>query len=51
LAKTSPTPVKIMGIPDEPAVTGSQQEIFAYYGLNAQGIADACCDLLEKFQK
>lgn len=51
LAKTRPTPLKIMGIPDEPAVIGSQQEIFAYYGLNAQGIVAACYDLMEKFQK
>ncbi|GAB3913934.1 transketolase family protein [Mucilaginibacter boryungensis] len=34
-------PFKIMGIPDEYTVTGSQVEIFNHYGLNADGIAAA----------
>jgi transketolase len=34
-------PFKIMGIPDEYTVTGSQIEIFNHYGLNADGIAAA----------
>jgi transketolase len=32
-------PFKIMGFPDEYTVTGSQQEIFAHYGISAIGIA------------
>ncbi|MBI1780250.1 MAG: transketolase family protein [Sphingobacteriales bacterium] len=32
-------PFKIMGIPDEYTVTGSQQEIFDHYGLSEKGIA------------
>lgn len=32
-------PFKIMGIPDEYTVTGSQNEIMNYYGLSAGGIA------------
>jgi transketolase len=32
-------PFKIMGIPDEYTVTGSQVEIFNHYGLSADGIA------------
>ncbi|HEY4148339.1 MAG TPA: transketolase C-terminal domain-containing protein, partial [Chitinophagaceae bacterium] len=39
-------PFKIMGIPDEYTVTGSQQEIFDHYGLNAAGIATAARSLL-----
>ncbi|MGA9652259.1 transketolase family protein, partial [Pedobacter sp.] len=31
-------PFKIMGIPDEYTVTGSQSEIFEHYGLSVQGI-------------
>lgn len=31
-------PFKIMGIPDEYTVTGSQQQIFDHYGLSANGI-------------
>lgn len=32
-------PFKIMGIPDEYTVTGSQNEIFSHYGLTGAGIA------------
>jgi transketolase len=39
-------PFKIMGIPDEYTVTGSQQEIFDHYGLNKDGIADEVKKLL-----
>ena len=39
-------PFRIMGIPDEYTVTGSQQEIFDHYGLNKEGIADAVQQLL-----
>lgn len=34
-------PFKIMGIPDECTVTGSQLEIFGHYGISKKGIADA----------
>jgi transketolase len=30
---------KIVGIPDEPTVTGSQKEIFMHYGITAEGLA------------
>lgn len=41
-------PFKIMGIPDEYTVTGSQTEIFNHYGLSADGIALAVTKLLVK---
>ena len=34
-------PFRIMGIPDEYTVTGSQTEIFDHYGISADGISDA----------
>ncbi|MCM1077429.1 MAG: transketolase family protein [Bacteroides sp.] len=34
----NPVPVKILGIPDEDVVHGTSPEIFAHYGLNADGI-------------
>jgi transketolase len=40
-------PFKIMGIPDEYTVTGSQQEIFDHYKLNKDGIADEVKKLLK----
>jgi len=39
-------PFRIMGIPDEYTVTGSQQEIFDHYGLNEKGIAEQVLKLL-----
>ena len=40
-------PFKIIGIPDEYTVTGSQQNIFDHYGINEKGIADAVMTLLK----
>lgn len=39
-------PFKIMGIPDEPTVTGSQSEIFNHYGISAEGLARVSRQLL-----
>lgn len=39
-------PFRIMGIPDEYTVTGSQLEIFDNYGINEAGIAAAALELL-----
>lgn len=37
---------KIVGIPDEYTVTGSQNEIFAHYGITAEGLAEQAKRLL-----
>ena len=37
---------RIVGIPDEYTVTGSQLEIFAHYGISAEGLATTARDLL-----
>lgn len=39
-------PFKIVGFPDEYTVTGSQQEIFAHYGISAGGLAQTARRLL-----
>jgi len=39
-------PFKIIGIPDEYTVTGSQQDIFNHYGISEKGIADVVLSLL-----
>lgn len=39
-------PFKIIGIPDEYTVTGDQLEIFAYYGISADGLATTARNLL-----
>jgi transketolase len=38
----------IMGIPDEYTVTGSQTEIFSYYNLSENGIAEKVLHLLNR---
>ena len=40
-------PYRVMGIPDEYTVTGSQEEILSHYGISAQGIASEIGRLLE----
>jgi len=41
-------PLRIVGIPDEHTVTGSQVEIFNHYGISAQSLAQTGLHLLEK---
>jgi len=41
-------PFKIMGIPDEYTVTGSQGEIFKHYKISAEGISSVALELLGK---
>jgi len=38
---------KIIGIPDEYTITGSQNEIFAHYGISEKGIAKSALEILE----
>lgn len=41
-------PLRIVGIPDEHTVTGSQIEIFNHYGISAQGLSQTALSLLDK---
>lgn len=41
------TPLKIVAIPDEYTVTGSQGEIFAHYGITPEGLAAVAQRMLE----
>lgn len=36
----NPVPVRVLAIPDEPAVAGNTAEVFGYYGLTAQNAAE-----------
>ena len=42
---------KIMGIPDEYTITGSQIEIFDHYAISEAGITDTALSLLKKHKK
>ena len=41
-------PFRIVGIPDEHTVTGSQSEIFQHYGISPQGLSQTALHLLER---
>ena len=44
-----PRPVKCLSLPDAPVITGTSREVFAHYGLDAEGIAASVTDLLCRF--
>ena len=46
LLSEQPVPVRIIGIPDENVIHGTNAEIFHYYGMDAEGIAKAALDFL-----
>jgi transketolase len=41
-------PFRIVGIPDEDTATGSQTEIFEYYGISGQGLYDTALQLITR---
>ncbi len=41
-------PMRIVGIPDEPTITGSQGEVFNYYGIFPEGLAKIALMLLQQ---
>ncbi|MGI6255747.1 MAG: transketolase family protein [Acutalibacter sp.] len=46
VGETHPVKVKNLALPDEPAIAGKSGEVFAHYGLDAQGIAKAAREVL-----
>lgn len=48
LIQNFPIQMKILGIPDEPAIAGTSAQVFAHYGLDAKGIVEAVKKLLWK---
>ncbi|HBG76751.1 MAG TPA: transketolase [Clostridiales bacterium] len=45
VVQSHPVPMKILGIPDEPTVSGEPSEVFQYYGLTGEGI----CQTVQNF--
>lgn len=45
-----PRPCKTLSLPDAPVVTGTSQEVFGHYGLDAAGIARTCRELLFRLE-
>ena len=48
VAQTGIVPVDICGIPDEDVPNGTDQEVFAYYKMDVQGIKDRVKALISK---
>ncbi|MTI61504.1 MAG: transketolase family protein [Firmicutes bacterium] len=46
LAQNSPVSMKIIGIPDEPAIAGKPEEVYEYYGLSTPSIVEKAKKLL-----
>lgn len=46
ISEHCPRLVKNLALPDAPVITGTSSEVFAYYGLDAKGIAKSATDLL-----
>lgn len=46
VAESCPRKVKNLALPDAPVITGTSKEVFAYYGLDAAGIAAAARELV-----
>ena len=47
IGENCPRKFKSLGLPDAPAIAGKSQEVFDYYGLNADGIVAAAHALLK----
>jgi len=47
VAEHCPKKVKCLALPDAPVITGTSQEVFDHYGLNAEGIAGTARELLK----
>jgi transketolase len=48
VSQAYPVPLKIVGIPDEPAITGKTAEVFQYYGISNENIKRIAIDMLMK---
>ena len=46
LSKNHPIKMGIMALPDAPVITGTSREVFDYYNLNKEGIAEKVMELL-----
>jgi transketolase len=47
VVQNKPVPVKILGIPDEPAIAGTSVEIFEHYGLSSYNLCEISREMLK----
>ncbi|MDF2726118.1 MAG: Transketolase domain protein [Paenibacillus sp.] len=48
IVQQHPVPVRILGIPDEPAVAGNTSEVFKHYGITADNIRRIALKMMER---
>lgn len=48
VSQNHPVPVRILGLPDEPAVAGKTAEVFEYYGLSVQNVREIAMQMVGK---
>ncbi|ASB91344.1 transketolase family protein [Bacillus sonorensis] len=46
ISQNCPVPVKILGIPDEPAITGNTKEVFEHYGLSVANVSTIAKEMM-----
>ncbi|MGM9915355.1 MAG: transketolase family protein [Lactobacillus crispatus] len=47
VAKYGHAKLQVLGFPDKPAIQGTQDEVFHYYGLDAEGITKSVAEILK----
>jgi transketolase len=48
VSQSFPVPIKILGLPDEPAVAGKTAEVFEYYGLSVENVTKIAIQMVGK---
>jgi transketolase len=48
VSQSHPVPVKILGLPDEPAIAGKTAEVFEYYGLSVDNVKKVATQMVNK---
>lgn len=48
IVQNCPVPMRIIGIPDEPAIAGTKEEVFQHYGMTPDDICAVAMQMLEK---
>ncbi|WP_028552977.1 transketolase family protein [Paenibacillus sp. UNC451MF] len=51
VVQNKPVPMRILGIPDEPAIAGKTAEVFRHYGLTADRIKQIALELLDQQER
>ncbi|MDQ0086676.1 transketolase [Paenibacillus anaericanus] len=48
VVQNHPVPMKVIGIPDEPAIAGKTAEVFRHYGITSENLKRVAMDLIKK---